>query len=93
LPISGGVFLKRGQIVLSKAGRDCGCYLIVAYTDENGVYVVDGKKRPIDRPKRKSPKHLGATNRCLSEEDFATNRAARKSLRVAVSDEILKGEK
>ena len=85
--------MKRGQIVLSKAGRDFGSYLIVSHLDENGVYVVDGKKRPVDRPKRKNPKHLSVTGCLLSEADFATNRSARKSLRVAISDEILKGEK
>ena len=86
--------LKRGQIVLSKAGRDFGRYLIVLSCDESGIYVADGKERPIERPKRKNPKHLDATNQCLSEENFATNRAARKSLQVAAYQmKLLKGEK
>ena len=85
--------MKRGQIVLSKAGRDCGSYLIVESVSENGIYVVDGKERPIEKPKRKNPKHLSATNICLGEGSFATNKKARKSLKSAMlEDEIQKGE-
>lgn len=73
--------LIRGQIVLSKKGRDKGRYLAVTSADQNGVYVIDGKERPICRPKRKNPKHVDATKQCLSEESFATNRALRKALR------------
>ena len=75
--------LEKGQIVVSKAGRDKGKFLIVLSYDNNGVFVIDGKERPIERPKKKSPKHIYATKQCLSEKDFATNRAARKSLRTA----------
>lgn len=86
--------MKKGQIVLSKAGRDCGSYLIVHSVTNDGIYVVDGKERPVEKPKRKNSKHLGTTNHCLSEEAFATNKAARKALREAVKkDENLKGEK
>ena len=70
-----------GRVVFSKKGRDKGRHLVVTSADQNGVYVVDGKERPICRPKRKNPKHVDATNQCLSEESFATNRALRKALR------------
>ncbi len=81
--------MKRGQIVVSKAGRDRGRFMIVVGTDQNCIYVADGKERPLENPKRKNPKHLGATNHCLSEGSFATNRAVRKILReTALTDEF-----
>lgn len=73
--------MKKGQIVLSKFGRDSGRFMIVVASDQSGVYVVDGKERPLERPKRKNPKHLDATNHCLSEGSFATNKAVRRILR------------
>lgn len=84
--------MKTGQIVLSKAGRDRGEFLIVVGVDRNGIYVADGKQRPVEKPKRKNPKHLSATNQFLSEGSFATNKAARRALREALNrDEFIKG--
>lgn len=81
--------MKRGQIVVSKAGRDRGRFMIVVAADQNCLYVADGKERPLENPKRKNPKHLGATNHCLSEGSFATNRAVRNILReTALTDEF-----
>jgi ribosomal protein L14E/L6E/L27E len=84
--------VKIGQIVFSKAGRDSGKPFIVSHKTEDSIYVVDGKERPIERPKRKNPKHISATKHCLSEESFATNRATRKSIRQALEiDEFKEG--
>lgn len=84
--------MKIGQIVYSIAGRDSGKPFVVVEKTENSIYVVDGKERPVQRPKRKNPKHISATKHCLSEENFATNRAARKSLReVLENDEFKEG--
>jgi ribosomal protein L14E/L6E/L27E len=62
-----------GQLVLSKAGRDKGKKFIVTTVDkENGyVYIVDGKLRRVDNPKKKKLKHLeviGITSSKLSEK-------------------------
>ena len=62
-----------GQLVLSKAGRDKGKKFIVTTVDkESGyVYIVDGKLRRVDNPKKKKLKHLeviGITSSKLSEK-------------------------
>ncbi|HHW06104.1 MAG TPA: RNA-binding protein [Clostridia bacterium] len=57
--------LEPGQLVISVAGRDRGrAYLVAGYDNAKYgtfVYVVDGKYRPVQRPKRKNIKHLKAT--------------------------------
>lgn len=53
-------FLKanQGDIVYSKAGRDKEGYFIVISVDGEYVQICDGKRRKVDRPKRKKLKHL-----------------------------------
>jgi len=51
-----------GQIVISKMGRDKGHAMIVMSVETDYVHVVDGKRRPIDKPKKKKTKHLQHTN-------------------------------
>ena len=50
--------IKTGDIVLSKAGRDCGRYFVVLKTEENFAFLCDGDLRKVDTPKRKKFKHL-----------------------------------
>lgn len=78
---------KRGTIVRSKAGRDQGDWFIVLSEDENAVYLVDGKRRPIERPKCKKKKHCAATLKCvtLPEEPIA-NKTLRNLLKQALSN-------
>ena len=73
--------LVKGSVVISKAGRDKGYYLSVKEITDDGVYVCDGKERPVERPKKKNPLHLAKTRFVLSEEDTATNRSLRKALK------------
>lgn len=55
--------IKTGDIVLSKAGRDCGRYFVVLKTEENFAFVSDGDLRKVDSPKRKKFKHLINTDK------------------------------
>ncbi|HIW24408.1 MAG TPA: hypothetical protein H9988_10950 [Candidatus Acutalibacter stercoravium] len=43
--------------------------------------VADGKRRPLERPKRKKLFHLAPTNQVLPEEALKTNRQIRAALR------------
>ncbi|MGN1317842.1 MAG: hypothetical protein ACI4VF_02425 [Lachnospirales bacterium] len=52
---------SKGQIVFSKSGRDKGTAFIVYDFDESYVYVVDGKRRSLEKPKRKNPVHIQPT--------------------------------
>ena len=55
---------KTGNVVISRAGLDKGYYMAVVGIDNEKelIIVADGKERPLERPKRKNPKHLQKTN-------------------------------
>ncbi|MGN1141708.1 MAG: 50S ribosomal protein L14 [Oliverpabstia sp.] len=47
-----------GMMAKSLAGHDKGKIYLVSGADETYVYLVDGKCRTMDRPKRKKKKHV-----------------------------------
>lgn len=51
-----------GQIVKSKAGRDKSNLFVIIDKNEEYVYLVDGKIRKVDHPKKKKVKHIETTN-------------------------------
>jgi len=72
---------KQHEVVLSLAGRDKGQLLAVTDVREDGVWLADGKRRPIENPKRKNPRHLRPLGTELGREAMTTNRALRRALR------------
>ena len=68
------------QTVISGSGRDGGSFLAVVAVDDEYVYVCDGKRRPLDNPKRKNPVHLVSLDERLNDEGFRSDRALRKAL-------------
>lgn len=50
--------IKVGDMVKSLRGRDKGEYFLVVKAENNAVYVVDGKIRKVNSPKKKNVKHL-----------------------------------
>ena len=80
--------LRKGSVVISKAGRDKGYFLAVVDITDEGIFVCDGKERPVERPKKKNPLHLAKTNIVLTEEETATNRSLKRALsRISGSNE------
>lgn len=73
--------LKRGQVVRAKAGRDQGSFLAVLEAEPPWAVVADGKRRPLERPKRKKLIHLAPTASVLPEEGLLSNRRLRAALR------------
>lgn len=67
-------------VVRSLAGRDAGDWFAVIESDADFALIVNGKSRPLERPKRKRKKHLAPTAMVLPEQAFAGNRALRKAL-------------
>ena len=49
---------KKGMVAWSRAGHDTGCLYIIADTDEEYAYLVDGKIRTLQNPKKKKWKHI-----------------------------------
>ena len=56
-----------GRIVVSEAGRDKGEYLAVIGECENYFLLANGRKHPLEKPKRKKIKHVEVLERRLSE--------------------------
>ena len=50
--------IDKSSLVVSKAGRDKGQLFYVVDTDEQYVYLADGKSRRLEKPKRKKRKHI-----------------------------------
>ena len=73
--------VQRGQVVRSLAGHDKGGFLAVVQVAPPFAFVCDGKRRPLERPKRKKLFHLAPTSQVLPEEALKTNRQIRAALR------------
>ncbi len=73
--------VRRGQVVRSLAGHDKGGFLAVVQVAPPFAFVCDGKRRPLERPKRKKLFHLAPTATVLPEEALRTNRQIRSALR------------
>lgn len=82
-----------GHIVKSKAGRDKSRYFIIIDKRDEYVYLVDGRLRKVENPKKKKIKHLQPSN--VVAEDLKgqivegykiTNADVRKALELHVED-------
>jgi len=50
------------RVVYSKCGRDKGKLFVVMDIQDEYLYLVDGKLRTLNKPKRKKVKHIQPTN-------------------------------
>lgn len=79
-----------GTVVRSQAGRDKGeFFVIIAAEDDEYLRLADGKKRKVEKPKKKKRKHIRYTDICLEDirtklekHDKITNAELRKALKV-----------
>ena len=79
--------IEAGQVVKSIAGHDAeGFYLLLA-VEKGYVLLADGKRRPLERPKRKSVKHIRKTNTRLDLSGIETNKKLRGALRALTQKE------
>lgn len=78
--------MKPNMVVKALAGRDAGEWFAVLATEEDFALIVNGKSRPLARPKRKRKKHLSATAAKLSDDCLATDRKLRSALRKFAAD-------
>ncbi len=53
--------MKIGDVVVSLCGHDIGEWYIVSLVSENIVYLIDGKLKPITKPKKKKQIHVAKT--------------------------------
>ena len=71
--------MERGTVVIASAGKEKGGYFVVTEVlDQRYVLIADGKRRPIEKPKKKNVNHLKRTNSVIDE--IETNRQLRNLL-------------
>lgn len=51
-----------GGLAISKKGHDFGRLYVIISEDNEYLYLVDGKYRTLDRPKKKKEKHVNLLN-------------------------------
>ena len=80
--------MKIGDIVISTFGHDTGEWYIVKYVDEKFVYLIDGKTKTVDKPKKKKIKHIYKTEynanevaSKLTNANYIQNAEIRKALK------------
>ena len=78
--------MKPNTVVKSIVGRDSGKWFAATELIDGYATIVDGKTRPLERPKRKKAKHLIFTDIALSDESLKTNRKIRSALKSFSSD-------
>lgn len=59
--------MEIGQIVYATKGRDAGKYFIIIDMDDKFVYIVDGKTRRLEKPKKKNKSHVKAAKQIIPE--------------------------
>ena len=67
----------KGSLVKANAGRDKDSLFVAVGIDGGFVYICDGKTRPLERPKRKNPKHISPLHVTV-ETDGLTNKQLRR---------------
>lgn len=71
--------IKVGSAVLALAGREKGRCFVAAAIDGGFVYIADGKERKLEKPKRKSMKHISPVGAFIGTEEL-TNKKLRRFL-------------
>ena len=54
------------DIVVSTAGRDAGGHFLVLREDETFLWLANGKRRTLAKPKRKNKKHVQQTGTAIA---------------------------
>lgn len=72
--------MEKGVVVKSMAGHDAGRFYVVVKAEKDVAFIADGKRRKVEKPKRKNVKHLACTKCKLNEEEIHTDKQIRKNL-------------
>ena len=74
--------IRISDVVVSTAGRDQGEWFYVVDADETYLFLVNGKDRPLDKPKRKKRKHA----------QLVLRSETRVAAKLKSGDKVLNGE-
>lgn len=85
--------LEKGMLAISKAGHDKDCWYVVLNIEETNVFLVNGKNRTIEKPKRKKRKHLQPVNEVpeilrekLQTKEPWTNEEIKRAIKLCQKD-------
>lgn len=66
--------ILQGSIVKSMAGHDKDSYYIITGIDGEYVYIANGKERKLQKPKRKSIKHIAPTKTIINLTEISNKK-------------------
>ena len=66
--------LMPGMVVRSVAGHDQDRFYVIVKTEAGYAYIADGKRRRLEAPKRKNPRHLRPTRAVMDLGEVTGNR-------------------
>ena len=69
-----------GQLVRAKAGRDAPNTLAVLAVEGEYLLLADGRRRKVEKPKRKKAIHTAPTRTVLDPAQLTTNRLLRAAI-------------
>ena len=79
--------IKQGDVVVATAGKEKNQILVVKDVDEKFCFLVDGDRLKLEKPKKKSLKHVqkalktGFDKKLIESEQENVNAAIRKFLK------------
>ncbi|MBP3339427.1 MAG: KOW domain-containing RNA-binding protein [Lachnospiraceae bacterium] len=68
----------------SLAGHDKDCIYIIIKEEKNYVYVVDGKYKTLESPKRKNKKHIEWISSIYNVSDIGSDNLRNEDIRKAI---------
>lgn len=60
---------ETGMMARSQSGHDAGNVYVITKVEEAYVYLVDGKVRTLDKPKKKKKKHVQLIDHIMKQAD------------------------
>lgn len=81
--------INKSDVVISTSGRDKGDVFIVLSKDENFLYLINGRNRRIEAPKRKKIKHTSFFKHGesrISEKIMNESKITNSEIRRAISE-------
>lgn len=74
------MLMEKGMIVKSIAGHDKDRYYLIVEACSKSALIADGKRRRLEKPKRKNIKHLQQTNYFCQPNEYKTDKQLRALL-------------
>ena len=78
-----------GELVISKCGNDKGRYFFVVSEEDGFLYLADGKKRTLEKPKKKKESHVEMAGKF---PDFVYFRENTKKFETVARNRVLNGK-